>query len=135
MSSLNNLLFYLQTYQITIYFNVSCALVKYWIFSYMNSLIITVYFIRYSGAKSSSVNKTLTQTNLQVTFTIARYSNSILDRDTTLCFLFFHDTKLTLRKMQKPVVGRLPSGNLANQYLRNQQFWCVHNLNIYAFFQ
>jgi len=83
MLSLNNFLFFL-AYQMTIHFNVFCAFSTMW---------TTVWFSQYnlighSGVKPSLVNKSLIQTNSQVTFAIARYSESALDRDTTLLLTF-----------------------------------------------
>jgi len=68
--------------------------------------------IGHSGEKSSSVNKSLIQIMSQVTFTIAWYSDSVLNRDITHCFLLFYNTTIPLRNTQKPMVDYLLTGDL-----------------------
>ena len=136
MSSLNNLLFYLLTYQMTIHFNVFYALVKYWIFSYMiNNLVSQYNLIGHFGAKLSLVNKSLTQTISQVTFTMAQYflHTRLLHHTLPLTFPWY-TFSLQKKKHKRPVVDRLSTGDLVQYYLKNQKLWCVYNPNIEAIF-
>jgi len=61
---------------------------------------------------ASSINKSLTQIISQVTFIITQYSDLALDRNTTLCFLFFHN--ICPKYTQKPVVDHLLTMILPN---------------------
>ncbi|KAJ0601780.1 hypothetical protein HanIR_Chr03g0132591 [Helianthus annuus] len=53
------------------------------------------------------------------------YSASVEDRETTLCFLLFHETNDPPRKMQKPVIDLRLSTHLAQSESANEVNWKV----------
>ena len=54
----------------------------------------------------SSLSKRFVHTSSQEVFAIARYSDSALDRATTVCFLLFQEIRFPPKKTQTPVVDR-----------------------------
>ena len=59
--------------------------------------------------KPKSVRRYLNHTSSLVTAAIARYSASVEDFETMVCFLDFHEIKESPKKTQKPVTERLVS--------------------------
>src|SRR5438270_5005680 len=63
-----------------------------------------------------SDRKSQSQRISRVVSAIARYSASVLDRETTSCLLLRQDIREVPKKMQYPVVDRRVSGSSASQH-------------------
>jgi len=102
MSSLNNLLFYLLTYQMIVHFNVFRALVKCWISTmWIAAYLLQYNLIEHSGANPSS-NQQVSDLNHFTSYichpTILRLCTKSWHR--TL-LLVFHDTRFLSKKHAK----------------------------------
>jgi len=117
------------TNYVTINLNVFGSLMEHGISAMCIALLLSPYSLmgRFGG-KPIYVNKSLIQTSSNVTFTIALYSDFALDPETTLCFLFFHDTRF-LQERQYHVVDLYQKGTMPSLCLKSLLLWCVHDLN------
>ena len=73
----------------------------------------------HSGGKPISINKFLIQISSNVTFAIAQYSDSALDREKPLCFLLFHYTRFPQRKTISCGRPRIKRAPLLSLHMRN----------------
>ena len=90
------------------------------------AMLLPYTLIGHSRGEPIFVNKSLIQISSNVTFTITVYSDSSVNRETTLCFLLFHDTRFSSRKIQYPIVELLSKGYPAQSASENLLFRCVH---------
>jgi hypothetical protein len=66
------------------------------------------------GGTPSSSKRYFSHWSLNVSVAMARYSASIEERETVVCFFVFHEMGLEPSKIQKPVVEIESQGSLPN---------------------
>ena len=110
----------------TIYLNMFGPFIKYQVRCYMHETWLSHQsFAGNEVLMPTSINNLRIHMISHTDCAMARYSNSALDRETTLCFLLFHEIRFPLTKTQYLEVD-LMSYILPSLRLKSTQLWYVH---------